>query len=270
MGPEPSCQSLPWASQAMSVTGFWTAPAGRGLWQRADTGENEFLTFLSAPLRDRGHRCNASTVHVGSFTRHRRPLLWRTCHVSYYLGVALEIRLQADSVCGGHAESQCLRTSLKAWAPLLDGERFRVAAVGTLCALHVADLSRGTRALHLPRPPFSAGTSDVGDGVHERGTSCSLQVFSLLHGTEVSVCGVVSDRSHCGFVDDRCNVVVRVHSVLTWSAALLRLPSRVLTEILETDVLLVANEDIVFDFEAVRLEVPGKTPETAPLGSNVL
>ena len=51
-------------------------------------------------------------------------------------------------------------------------------------------------------------------------------------------------------------------------AALLRRPS--LTEILGVDVLLVANEDIVFDFVAVRLEMPGETPETALLGSNVL
>ena len=53
-------------------------------------------------------------------------------------------------------------------------------------------------------------------------------------------------------------------------AALFRLPSHILAEILEADVLLVANEGIVFDFVAVRLEVPGETPETAPLGSNVL
>ena len=53
-------------------------------------------------------------------------------------------------------------------------------------------------------------------------------------------------------------------------AALLRLPSHGLTEILGANALLVANEDIVFDFVAVRLEVPGETPETAPLGSNAL
>lgn len=53
-------------------------------------------------------------------------------------------------------------------------------------------------------------------------------------------------------------------------AALLRLPSHVLAEILEADDLLVANEDIVFDFVAARLEVPGESPETAPPGGNVL
>ena len=38
----------------------------------------------------------------------------------------------------------------------------------------------------------------------------------------------------------------------------------------EADDLLFANEDIVFDFVAARLEVPGESPETAPRGSNVL
>ena len=53
-------------------------------------------------------------------------------------------------------------------------------------------------------------------------------------------------------------------------AALLRLPSNVLAEIREADDLLVANEDIVFNFVAARLEVPGESPETAPRGSIVL
>ena len=38
-------------------------------------------------------------------------------------------------------------------------------------------------------------------------TACSLPAVSFLHGTEVSVFGVVSERCHCGFVDDHCNVV---------------------------------------------------------------
>ena len=53
-------------------------------------------------------------------------------------------------------------------------------------------------------------------------------------------------------------------------AVLIRPPSCVLAEIPEADDLLVANEDIVFDFVAARLEVPGENPETAPPGSNVL
>ena len=65
-------------------------------------------------------------------------------------------------------------------------------------------------------------------------------------------------------------IVRKFHPFLKMRAALLRLPSHVLTEILEADVLLVAFEDFVFDFVAVRLEVPGETPETTPLGSNVL
>ena len=42
-----------------------------GLWQRAGTA-----------LRDGGYRCNASTVHDGSFTRHRGPPLGQTFLVS--------------------------------------------------------------------------------------------------------------------------------------------------------------------------------------------
>ena len=75
MGLEGACLSSPWAFRAMSVTGCWTAPAAQGLWQRADAAEDEFLRFLSAPLG--GHRCNASAVHVGGFTRHQRPPFWR-------------------------------------------------------------------------------------------------------------------------------------------------------------------------------------------------
>ena len=53
-------------------------------------------------------------------------------------------------------------------------------------------------------------------------------------------------------------------------AALLRLPSCGLAEIPEADDLLVANEDIVFDFVAARLGVLGESPEMASRGSNVL
>ena len=50
-------------------------------------------------------------------------------------------------------------------------------------------------------------------------------------------------------------------------AALLRLLSYVHAEIQEADNLLVANEDIVFDFVAATLEVPGESPHATEWSS---
>ena len=71
----PVCPS-PWAFRARSVTGCW-----HPLLEASGNTQTQQKTNSSGvsgpPLRDGGHRCNASTVHVGGFTRHRRPPLWR-------------------------------------------------------------------------------------------------------------------------------------------------------------------------------------------------
>merc|ERR1719401_2955007 len=51
-------------------------------------------------------------------------------------------------------------------------------------------------------------------------------------------------------------------------AALLQLPASVLVEILEADDLVVADEDVVFDFVAARLEATSQQVEMIPGGEN--